>query len=410
MAAPANIAAPTLVVNSDNSVTVTWVAPANNGSAITAYLVTVADLTSTFSQGYLLAAGNPGEPSATQGAKCVFTIPPLLVAKTYSVSVYPTNNDGYGSSPATQFTITAISLTVGYLMDRTFDLLLGSAREQMAQVSAPIGATDTTIAFENVSQALGAETYIAIDDEVVYVWSAVVSNGTATATVQRGMKGTTAVTHTSGSVAYLNPFFTRYQVRQTLRDEIRSWGPQVFAVKTLDIAAADFINGYDLAGIGTYFRVLDLTQSPDTLYGVPSDKNWARVPYRMVHSANTTDFPSGNALIVTVPVFDSPRTFHLTYSAPFDVDTAFDDATPLASVGIDNSDVDIAPYGAAWRLASSREMRRMLFEAQGASGDLQAIPPMYQESAAEKFKTFRDSRLNDAEVRLLSQYPVLRTG
>ena len=50
----------------------------------------------------------------------------------------------------------------------------------------------------------------------------------------------------------------------------------------------------------------------------------------------------------------------------------------------------------------------MLTEAQGATADLQNFPPGYMIKTAEEFKQLRDSRLQDAQERLLQQYPISR--
>ena len=155
-----------------------------------------------------------------------------------------------------------------------------------------------------------------------------------------------------------------------------------------------------------------MIESPDPLTGIVNENSWARVNYRIDKNANLTSFPSGAALFITDPlgVFDSPRTFHVTYAAPIDVDTTFEDTDCLHVTGMDYSDIDIAPYGAAWRLASGREVRRMLTEAQGQNSDLQNFPAGYMVKAAEDFKNLRDSRLKDAIERLRAQYPIRRTS
>lgn len=303
----------------------------------------------------------------------------------------------------------ATAYTVGYLISRTFDLLLGSTREDLNRLTDSIQASDTTIAFDFAPGRMNTGSYIAIDDEIMYVWTSSTSSGSTTAVVQRGMKNSAPAIHAAGTIVKVNPFFTQYQVRQTLQDEIRSWGPQVFQAKSLDIAATDFVNGYDLGELGNLYSVIDVQRSPDTIWATPPDEMWPSVKWRVVNSANTTSFPSGQALMIVdpVPVFDQP-TFHVVYAAPIDVDSSFEDADSVIEMGMDSSDLDIAPYGAAWRLASSREIRRMLTEVQGNSADMQNFPPGYMVKTAEEFKQLRDSRLQDAIERLRAQYPIKR--
>lgn len=304
--------------------------------------------------------------------------------------------------------------TVGYLIDRTFDLLLGSNREELNRLTTSISDTAVNFNIDFAPGSLNRGTYCTIDDEVMYVWTSTEASGSSSqVTVQRGMKGTIPAAHVGGALIATNPYFTRYQVRQTLRDIIRSWAPQVFAVKTLDIPIKNFIRGYDLGEIDPWMFALDLRLSSDILWSTPDDLQWAEVKsYRVSQSANLTDFPSGNALFVTdaYGVFDSPRTLHFTYAAPIDVDTTFNDDDNVIAMGMDTSDLDIPPYGAAAQLALSREMRRMLTEAQGAVADLQQFPPGYAVSAAEKFQAFHDKRFNDAVQRLRAQYPLRRTS
>ena len=304
-------------------------------------------------------------------------------------------------------------ITVGDLINRTFDLLLGAGREERNQLTSNLDTSTTTF---NVNYPLGSlsrGTYIAIDNEVMYVWAAVAGSGnSSTVTVQRGDKGTTPGTHAANAIIQVNPYFTRYQVKQTLRDEIRSWGPQVFQVLSVDISAVNWSRGYDLGILGQWFYILGISESPDPLTGVVSDNLWSPVSCRIERQANIQSFPSGSALFITDPqgVFDAPRTFHVTYAAPIDVDTTFQDTDCLHVTGMDYSDIDIAPYGAAWRLASGREVRRMLTEAQGQNSDLQNFPAGYMVKVAEEFKQLRDDRLNDAIERLRAQYPVRRTS
>jgi len=111
---------------------------------------------------------------------------------TYGSVPYGTGSSG--SYPA------GACLTVKYLVDRTFDLLLQSAREERNQLTGNLDTTTTTTTF-NVNFALGSltrGTYLAIDDEVCYVWSAVAGSG-STSTVT----GTTVSLVSLGTAATL---------------------------------------------------------------------------------------------------------------------------------------------------------------------------------------------------------------
>ena len=319
----------------------------------------------------------------------------------------------YGDGTPGEYPAATACLTVGNLIDRTFDLLLQSAREERNKLGQYLDSTATTFTVEYPLMSLTRGTYLAIDDEVMYVWdTSPGSGGASTVTVERGDKGTIAATHELGSIIAVNPYFTRYHVRKTLQDEIRSWGPQVFQVLSADIDAVNFQRGYDLGILGDWFYILDVIESPDPLTGIVNENSWNRVNYRIDKNANLQSFPSGAAIFITDPlgVFDTPRSFHVTYAAPIDVDTSFEDNDCVHITGMDNSDLDIPPLGAAWRLATGREVRRMLTEAQGQNSDLTNFPAGYMVKAGEDFKNSRDSRLKDAQERLRAQYPIRRTS
>jgi len=307
------------------------------------------------------------------------------------------------------FPAQATQYPVSYLMGRTFDLLLGAARQERNYLAASVGVGDATLTVSDPAAGLQRGTFCAIDDEVLYVRNATQTSTSATITVVRGEKGTIASMHSSGATVYVNPFFTRYEVRRTLQDEIRSWAPQVFGVKAKTLNTADFVNGYDLGALGQWIGILQVYVSPDVASGMSSDKSWPTVPYRVERNANVTDFPSGNALIVTAPLWDNPRTLQVLYASEFDVDTSFSDSTDLiAQVGLDSHLLDIAPYGAAWRLISGWEIKRLAFQAQGQESDKVGVQAGATVQSAEQFKKLRDSRLNDAIIWLRSQYPNMR--
>lgn len=301
--------------------------------------------------------------------------------------------------------------TVAKLVDRTFDLLLGSERQTINQLTSAIDSSQVSFSVR-FAPPPKVKDYLTVDTEIMFVTGSASASGTSsTVTVIRAMKGSTAAAHDATAIVNVNPFFSRYQVRATLQDEIRSWGPQVFAVKTVDLSSTDYVRGYDLGAIAPFFGVLDVRESPDAVTANVNDKDWRSVPFDLLQSAPTATFPSGQGLIITSPygVYDSPRTFHVVYSAPFNVDSTFTDTATVLAMGLDISDVDIPPYGAAWRLGSSREMRRLLTQAMGQVADLQEYPPGYAIRSAQEFKQFRDARLNDAKARLYSQYPLRRT-
>ena len=303
--------------------------------------------------------------------------------------------------------------TVGYLIDRTFDLLLGAGREERNQLAVDIDNQQQTFTVNYDLGNLRRGTYLCIDQEVMYVWSSTAGSGsTSSVTVFRGDKGTDPAAHFAGAIIQVNPYFTRYQVKEAIRDEIRSWQPQVFQVKSIDIQGVNYVRGYDFGITDMVLGVLSCKQSPDLEIAMASDEMWTDVRYRFDSAAEPSVFPSGRSLTLVSPMgmYDTPRTLRVTYATPIDVDTTFGENDYLGPMGLSSMEVDIPPMGAAWRLSASREVRRMLTEAQGQVADLTNVPAGYQIKAAAEFKEFRDSRLRDAVWRLRAQYPLTRAS
>jgi hypothetical protein len=321
--------------------------------------------------------------------------------------------------------VSTVQYPVSWLIGRTRSLLLGTTRTQLNQVASQVQTGDTLInVVYNVAQSgpnvIDGGDIVSIDDELLYVISSSGSSSGSTITCLRGFNGTTPVPHAASALIWINPYYSQFDIRNALMDEIRSWGPQVFAVFSLDLNTTDFVDGYDLGALGSWYNVLDVTIEPDPLVSTPDDKSWPRLDFDVRHMANTTDFPSGNALIITQSggIYDSPRSIHVVYAAPFNVDSTngagnatFQDADDLiATVGLDPSSLDIPALGAAWRLILRAELRRDLTQAMGDSADLTNHPATAAMQVATNLKKMRDDRLKDAELRLRAQFPYIRTA
>ena len=165
-------------------------------------------------------------------------------------------------------------------------------------------------------------------------------------------------------------------------------------------------------GTDMVLAMLSVKLSPDLKIGMASDQNWTDVRYRFNPDADPGTFPSGQSLTIVsnLGMYDTPRTIRATYATPIDVDTTFTDPDQLGPMGLMSTEVDIPPFGAAWRLMAGREVRRSLTEAQGQVADLTNNPAGYQIKASSEYKTFRDNRLRDAAWRLRAIHPLMRNS
>ncbi len=216
---------------------------------------------------------------------------------------------------------------------------------------------------------------------------------------------------------YVNEPFDREMILNAIISDVRSWGPQVYQVQSLDITTIAYQLGYDLGNINPFYDVLDVRLTPPPTFNVVDNLDWKRVRFKVLQNQNTTDFPSGNALILTgqgmsgtseIPIYNYAnytQQLHVVYSTPFTVRGITEQSYLGADIGIDETEFDIPALGAAWRLMSGREARRATTLLQGDPGATEQVPPMYIAKVAEQFKIIRDSRLGDAEARLMRKYP-----
>lgn len=282
-------------------------------------------------------------------------------------------------------------------------------------VSTPDAVDTLTLQFETSGAIPGV--YLSIDDEAMLVVNTV--SVTRTVTVLRGQKGSAAVTHSSNDVVVVDPPWPRWTVMNELRSVIRSMGPQVFSVQTLDIPLANGILGYDLGAIGPFFRGLDARQTaPSQVADITSDLDqastvapnheWPELEYQVLNgNAPTTDFPSANAIIFSTRNLTIPGIAHFTYAAPFDVDTAFTDTTDcIADIGMDTSDLDIPAYEVTARLMRFRTPRRLTTQIAGQPRDAQEVPALALMQAADEMHNTYVQRIYDAQARLLVRFPM----
>lgn len=291
-----------------------------------------------------------------------------------------------------------MTTTVGNLVTTTERHLLGTHRADRNRLATTMTDSVTSLVVEfQPGRGIGAGAYLALDDEIVYVWE--YGSTSLTATIQRAQLGTTAAAHTAGAIVDINPRFPRPILRDTLKEEIDSWGPAVYQVKTLDIAVGSTAQAVDLTAIGTYYSVLRVYREPRSGSDV-----WFNPTFRVLRNMPTADFASGTALILDGQQ-EAATNLRIVYSAPFTT-TTFTDATDLnATVGLDASQNDIPPYGAAWRLLATREVRRTQTQAQGDPRNAEEVPAGFMSQTSVALKRIRDQRLADAAVRLSNLYP-----
>lgn len=302
--------------------------------------------------------------------------------------------------------------TVADLIQDTKRLLQGSYKAQLNQLSGVVLATDTTWTFKWTLQGIGNGNYLAVDDEVVLVWQN--DPAGSTATVQRGMLGTTPADHADQSIVEASPRFPQPFIRRALQREIVSWPQSVYGVGAVTLTTGANVLSTDAIGIPSNFTgILQILKKPDLLAANvvvdgqlldPFRSSWAELGYRIERNQNRADFASGTAIFLEKMRFQG-MTIRVVYSMPFDTTDMNDGVSVEDDIGLSDSMLDIPAYGVAWRLLTSSEVNRSSTFAQGEARAAQDVPLGGTIRDAGGFKQMRDSRLTEEAMRLLNSYP-----
>lgn len=295
--------------------------------------------------------------------------------------------------------------TLADLVAETHRYLLPTAREPLNTLNGAINSSATTLIFNQDTTSITTGSYIAIDLEIMYVWSSISS--TKTVTVQRGMKGSTAAAHSDQTLTFVNPRFPDFAVMQAINadiDDLSSPSNGLYKVPTpVTLTYKPQIQGYDLSPItNAFINILAVR------YDTPGPwKTWPELRrWQIKRDMKTSDFASGIALVIYDEGW-AGRDIRVTYSTAFTHFSALtDDITSVA--GLAATMADIPPLGAAARLASVRETQRNQFESQSDPRRATEVPPNAQLAGATSLARTRAARIKAEAARLSSNYPTRR--
>lgn len=293
--------------------------------------------------------------------------------------------------------------TVSDLIEETRRQLQGSTRVILNRLASAVTSSATSLTLEFTIN-FGAGAYLALGDEIVYVWS--VDTTTKAVTVQRGQLGSKSSAHSAGDIVEVNPEFPKVRIRQALRDEIKSWPNDLFQVDSVsvDATAGYYAQGLNIPVTDDWHYILDVRHSSSGGRSGSYKDAWPQVKFEVVRDADTSDFANGAAIILQEPV--PTGSLRVTYARPFDCST-FDDSTVLeTTVGLSSTMLDIPPVGAAWRLELPREVKRTQTYAQGESRMAEEVEAGAILRAGQFLKAIRDQRISEEAARLRAKYPV----
>ena len=140
--------------------------------------------------------------------------------------------------------------TAGNLVDRVVQQLLAGTVEERNKIASSLNASVTSVPITYSLGSLAEQTVFEIESEMLYVWD--VDTANKTLTVERGFGGTTAASHSSGTVLTVNPKFPRWQVLNALNDELADLSSPMnglFQMKSVDVSYNGSDRMVDLASV-----------------------------------------------------------------------------------------------------------------------------------------------------------------
>lgn len=283
--------------------------------------------------------------------------------------------------------------------------LAGTEAAPLNALAVALTASDTSVAFSYEVDTITAGSYIAIEDEILYVWEAT----GLSAQVARGMLGSTAVAHAVGTIVEAPTRFPIPRIKDTMVEEVRSWPDNVYQV--LGVTASwpqdSSLIDPDLADTD-FIHILDVLVGPTTW---TTGDRWKHVRFDVHRQVDTViEGIDGETVIQVLDNYpDCDRQARILYAAPFTPDDSADDTNVVNEWGVPTSAIDIISLGAAARLLLASESVRLETDAMQESRQAEQVPPQALTQAGLALWRIRERRLGEEAMRLRARHPVVTT-
>lgn len=244
---------------------------------------------------------------------------------------------------------------------------------------------------------------LAVDLEMFLV-EAITANGIAT--VIPAYEGSSPAAHSAGTVCYINPRFSRFDIAAAVNDDLLDLSAPyngLGQVKTIDITYNPVYMGYDL---GSGFdsassKVLEVSYKI-----APPTRSFPLIrkgDYRVVRNQSDAAFPSGNGIVLYREGFPG-LPVHVQYLAPFaPLANLSDDLHTVA--GLPTAAVDLPAIGAQILLVQPREVKRTFIESQPDARKATEVPPNATQQSTNALEKQRQRRIDAEADRLMRAFP-----
>lgn len=297
--------------------------------------------------------------------------------------------------------------TVADLVSQVEDHLLGGDRDEINRLTNFIDGAQQTISLDFELGGVAAGSYLTIDFEVLYVWS--VDPTSFVVTVQRGMLNSTPQTHDAGTIVYINPLFSKWEIFKAINVEIVSISGAdngLFAEKSFTLTTLPVSMNYDVPADNSDLRtILEIRWDQ-----IGPERPWPaldRRSFQIVRNLQTDTGTSGVSLRIERPTsgFIPGRRLVVQYAGDFDpLPPLF--SVDVSSTNLADSMLDIPALGAAARLMGVREAKRAFVERDVDSRRASEVTSGSASRAAAVLMQLLEGRIKSEADRLRQRWPL----
>lgn len=278
--------------------------------------------------------------------------------------------------------------TIGWLNDWT-----GQTPQQCTLIN-PLAVDGLTLFVDDGQQL--ARGLVEVDDELVYV--SLVDETENTATIPawgRGQQGSLRTTHEIGARVTSAPRPPRDRVKKRINQVILGLFPDLWAVRSLEVEAADRVE-YELPATARW-----IIDAQSQTAGLPMEWERAR-SWRLNNNADPTDFPSGVALTLPgVPIGDTLRVIYA--AEPTQLVNPADDFA--AVTGLHAAVADLVVIAAAAHIVLGQELSRGQLASVEQSQRIEKVSTGASMAASRFLRQEYALRVANERRRLLAAYP-----
>lgn len=297
--------------------------------------------------------------------------------------------------------------TVDNVIDRVRRHMNSSLRHETNVLAVAFSASDTTLTMSyELSTSIRPGSILSIGTELCRVIS--FEANSKQVTVLRGWQDSQIESHGASTEVLINPRFTRFDIFDSIIDEIASWETEIFKVEDYQWT----LNGdTDTVELPSQFENAIGVCRVSRQWDDPDSTSWPRIKYRLQRgSVSEWDGALSSGLVIRL-VFEGniKRTgkIHALIAMPFDITTTLQGTTNLVSVlGMTPSQVDLLVQGVKVRLLADDENIR---SSRQAANVALSINQYNAQSNLDHLQTARVNyirRYNEEVTKIRARYPV----